>query len=327
MNFKKHISSLFFLLSLLSSNAQTFDLEQTTQLIRPRLKYDSKYVFDTNFKDTNGVFNSLENSVGITFPIKRTFKTEINLNLNSLKIKDIFKNSVRIKANEILGTFRITHRQVRIGFDSLPTKNLYYANAGIIGLHLTKKYRILFYSANINIHEEANSINTILPRFSGIVGQYHIRGLRKSFFYGATIVYSDGLLLPAAFIGGTEPINDKLSLNYCFPAFLNLQYHQKNSFIIVGVKGDGYRSGIMYKNKRSNLNVTNISAFANYRHRFSKTFHLQLEGGYYFFQRAQFDKNEQYPYKYPLNGSFYANFNLQVYFGKSVLEKIIDQVF
>ncbi|MBL7917960.1 MAG: hypothetical protein JNM96_06155 [Bacteroidia bacterium] len=327
MSFKKYIYLLFVFVFYFNSNAQTFDIEQTTQLIRPRLKYDSKYVFDATYKDTNGIFNSAENSFGVTVPIKRSFKTEINLNLKSLKLKDIFKNSVRIKADEILGTFKVTHRQIRLGFDSLPIRNLYYANAGIIGLHLTKKYRILFYAANINIHEEAKSLNSVVPRFSGIMGQYHIRGLRKSFYYGGTLVYSDALILPAVFIGGTEPINNELSFNYCLPAFINLQYHKNNSYVMAGVKGDGYRSGINYKNFRTNINITNISAFVNYRHRFSNTFHLQIESGYYFLQRSQFDKHELYRYKYPMNGSFYANFNLQVYFGKSMLEKIIDQVF
>ena len=61
-----------------SFKAQTFDIEQITQLIRPRIKVDSKYTFDAKFADTTGKFNCLENSIAVTFPIKRTFKTEIN---------------------------------------------------------------------------------------------------------------------------------------------------------------------------------------------------------------------------------------------------------
>jgi len=307
--------------------AQVFDVEQTTQLIRPRVKIDSRYVFDTPFSDTSGKFNAFENSVSFTFPIKRNLKTEIKLDLSSWKIKDIFKKSIRVKASEILGTCRISHRQLHLGFDSVPIRNLYYANAGIIGLHLTKKYRILFYSANANIHEETNSINSLVPRFSGLIGQYHIRGLRKSFYYGASIIYSDGLLIPAPFIGGTEPLSKTLSLNYTLPVMINLQYHKNKSFCIAGIKADGYRSGIMLHQRRTNVNLSMASGYINYRHRFSNTIQLQAEAGYLFFQRVQFDRTKEYSYRYPINGSPYINFSFQMYLGKSMLEKILDYVF
>ncbi len=326
MNINKYIL-LFIFTGLLSVKAQVFDIEQTTQLIRPRLKIDSKYTFNTPFSDTTGNFSNFENSAGFTIPLKRTFKTELKLDLSSWKIKDIFKNSVRIKASEILGTFKITQRQTKLGFDSVPTKNFYYLNAGIIGLYLTKKYRILFYSANINIHEESNSIKTTVPRFSGLIGQYHIRGLRKSFYYGATLVYSDKLLIPAPFIGGTEPISKTLSINYTLPVMINLQYHQKKIFLIAGVKADGYRTGIFFKEIRTNLNYTNASAYFNFRYRASNTLHLQAEAGYLFFHRIQMDRTDKFPYKYPINNAVYGNISIHVYFGKSMLEKIIDQVF
>jgi len=307
--------------------AQSFDIEQITQLIRPRIKVDSKYTFDAKFSDTTGKYNCFENSIGMTFPIKRTFKTEINLNLSSLKLKDIIKNSVRIKASEILGTFRVTQRQTYIGFDSIPKKNLYYANAGIIGLHFTKKYRILFYSANVTIHEQDKTLEKLAPRFSAIIGQYHIRGLRKGFYYGATVVYSDGLLLPSPFFGGTIPLNRNFTFNYTLPVALNVQYHKNKSYVIVGVKADGYRAGILMAGKRTNLNYTNAAAFVNFRYRFSNIFHAQAECGYNFYQRIQYDKTNNYPYKYPLNGGLYANASLNIYFGKSMLEKIVEQVF
>ncbi len=310
-----------------SFKAQTFDIEQINQLIRPRIKVDSKYTFDSNFKDTLGKYNALENTIGFTFPIKRTFKTEIKLNLSSLKLKDIVKNSVSIKADEILGTLKIAQKQTSLGFDSLPKKNLYYANAGIIGLHLTKKYRILFYSANVTIHEQDKTLAKLMPRFSGVIGQYHIRGLRKGYYYGATIIYSDGLLLPSPFFGGTIPLNKNFSFNYTLPVALNIQYSKDKSYLLIGAKADGYRAGVMMHGKRTNLNYTNAAAYINFRYRFSKLFHAQAECGYNFYQRVQYDKTNTYPYKYPLNTGFYVNASLNIYFGKSLLEKIVEELF
>lgn len=312
--------------SFLTSAAQTFDIEQTAQLIRPRIKFDSRYTFDTNFIDTNGKFNSFENAATITFPIKRTFKTEVSLNLSSLKLKDIFKNSLRIKANEIFGTVKVAHRQNYLGFDSLPKKNLYYANAGLIGLHLTKKYRIVFYTMNINIHEQDKTLNNAFPRFSGVLGQYHIRGLRKSFYYGVSLIYSDGLLIPSPFIGGTEPINSNLSFNYTLPVQINFQYKKNKSFTVLGAKVDGYRTGILLDANRTNMNLTYASAFLNFRYRFSNTLQMQVEGGYNFYQDIRFTKSNNYNYRYPMQGSPFVNATFNIYFGKSLLEKIVEQV-
>jgi hypothetical protein len=319
--------NLFLLIISNTLISQTFDIEQTAQLMRPRLKFESKYTFDARFADTSGVYNSLENSVGVTFPIKRTFKTEISLNLSSLNLKDIFKNSVRIRSNEILGTFKVTQRQNTLGFDSIQKKNLYYANAGIIGLHLTKKYRIFFYTANVSIHEQDKTLSELIPRVSGVIGQYHIRGLRKGFYYGASLIYSDGFFIPSPFIGGTEPINSNLSFNYTLPVQINLQYRKDKSYTIVGTKIDGYRSGMLLRSERTNMNVTNASVFVNFRYRFSNTLQAQIEGGYNFYQNIRFTKTDNYIYNYPLKGAPYVNASINVLFGKSMLEKIVEQVF
>jgi len=317
---------IFFWCCFKTITAQTFDIEQSAQLIRPRLKFDSKYTFDAKFTDTTGSFNAFENSASVTFPIRRRFKTELSLDLSDLKLKNILKNSVRIKASEILGTFKVAYRQNYLGFDSLPQKNLAYANAGIIGLHLTKKYRIAFYSANVNIHEQDKTLNKTAPRFSGVLGQYHIRGLRKSFYYGVSVIYSDGLFIPSPFIGGTEPINSNLSFNYTLPVQINLQYKKEKSYTVIGTKIDGYRTGLWFASNRTNMNVTNASAFLNFRYRFSNTFQLQVEGGYNFYQSIRFKKTSDYQYSYPIKGAPYVNATFNVFFGKSLLEKIVEQI-
>lgn len=326
MSFSK-IVNLVFIFSVGCLSAQTFDLEQSAQLIRPRIKLDSRYTFDSHFTDTTGTYRSFENYASTTFPIKRSFKLGVNLNLKSLKVKDIVKNSVSIKAYEILGTFRVGQRQATIGFDSVPQRTLYNASAGIIGLHLTKKFRILFYNANVYIQEENKTIPKTVPRFSGMIGQYHIRGMRKCFFYGVTFIQSDGIFIPTPFIGGTEPLTKHLSFNYTLPVQLNLQYKGKKTYAFAGVKADGYRSGIWYTGKRSNLNVASGCAYLNYRYNFTKTFQMQIEGGYNFYQLVRFDKTTNYPYSYPTKGSPYANITLNMYLGKSLIEKIVEQVF
>jgi hypothetical protein len=341
----KFLRIAFLVLCAFSINAQTFDIEQSAQLIRPRIKLDSKYTFDP-IKHTGGTtYQSFENSAGFTFPITQKFKTEINLDLRDFKWKDIFKKNIRIKADQLLGTFKITQRELTMTYlpsnvydssaashvDTSIRKQLYYANAGIIGLHLTNKYRVLFYSANISVNEEKATFDVFRPRFSGIIGQYHIRGLRKCYYYGFSLIYSDGLILPTPFFGGTIPLNEQFSFNYILPVQLNIQYHRNNTFVIGGIKADGYRAGIV---GRTNMNYTNGSAFVNFRYRFNRLFQLQVEGGYYFYQHASYGEGASKPYfrlsspyHTSLHPSFYGNVSLNIYFGKSLLEKVTDQLF
>lgn len=315
-------------------NAQTFDIEQTSQLIRPRIKLDSRYTFDPTTKDTGGSYASFENSASFTFPIKRKFTTEINLDLKDFKLKDLFKKNIRIKASEILGTFKVTQRNVSFGLgDSMAKRGLYYANAGIIGLHLTKKYRILFYSANMNVHEDIKTFNQFTPRFSAIVGQYHIRGLRKGYYYGMSLIYSDGLLIPSPFFGGMEPISERWTFNYTLPVQVNIQYYHHATYVVFGVKTDGYRSGIKLGNGRGNMNYGNGCTYLNVRRKLTRTIQVYGEVGYNFYQFMSFDdgiKNSKvWPerVKVPMNTSFYGHLSVQIYFGKSLLEKVTDQLF
>jgi hypothetical protein len=314
--------------------AQTFDIEQTSQLIRPRMKLDSRYTFDPATKDTAGAYSCFENSASFTIPIRRKFSTEINLNLGDFKLKDIFKKNIRIKAGELLGTFKVGQKNVAFGIeDTMVKRGLYYVNAGIIGLHLTKKYRILFYSANMNLHEEAKTFNQFTPRFSGVIGQYHIRGLRRSFYYGFSMIYSDGLLIPSPFFGGSEPLNDRWSLNYTLPVQINLQYYDKGTYVVFGLKSDGYRAGIKLTNARGNINYGNACGYLNIRKKLSKVVQVYGEVGYNFYQFLSFDdgiKNSSvWPQrvKVPMNTSVYGQVSIQVYFGQSLLEKVYDQLF
>jgi hypothetical protein len=333
VSFKTLRIAITFIFAL-NAKAQTFDIEQTSQLIRPRVKLDSKYTCDPTTKDTGGAYACFENSASFTFPIKRKFKTEINLDLKDFKLKDLFKKNIRIKASEVLGTFKVTQRNVNFGIeDTMVKRGLYYANAGIIGLHLTKKYRILFYSANMNLHEDGKTLNKFTPRFSAIAGQYHICGLRKGYYYGISLIYSDGLFIPSPFIGGIEPLGERWTFNYSLPVQLNIQYYHHATYVVFGVKTDGYRSGIKLGNGRGNMNYANGCTYLNVRRKLTRTVQVYGEFGYNFYQFMSFDdgiKNSKiWPerVKVPMNTSFYGHISIQIYFGKSLLEKVTDQLF
>jgi len=321
-------SIFFFVLIVFSiSKAQTFEVEQIEQLFRPRIRVESKYIFDSKFADTSGVFNQKEINSVFTFPIKTKFSADVNLDLKSLKIKDILKNSVRFKASQLLGVVRLTGRQINMGFDTLPQKNIVNATVGVMGLRLSKKYRVQFYSATVTIAEQDKVINNAVPRFSALFGQLHLRGLRKNFFYGIAATYSDGLLIPSPFFGGSEPIGKHFVFNYTLPAQINIQYkNDKKILATLGASFDGYRNGILYVTKRTNLNYYAGLAYGSFRYKFSKTFVGRIEGGYIFYQNLKYTKTDGVPTQFRAAPSPYVQIGFSVLFGQTFWEKVFNNV-
>lgn len=315
--------------SLISFTAfsQTFEVDQVEQLFRPRLRTDVKYIFDSKFKDTSGVFNQAESNTVFTFPIKTSLAAEIRPDLSSLKLKDLLKNSVRIKASQTLGMIRVNAKQAHLGFDSVPSKNLVNVTAGILGVRLTRKYRVMFYSANVSLAEQDKTVGTPGPRASALIGQMHLRGIRRNYFYGAAFAYSDGALLPALFFGGSEPIGKKFIFNYTLPVQVNIQYKDdKNTLITAGVSGDGYRTGIRYADKRVNLNYLSAFAYASLRYRIRKSFVARVEVGYVFYQNLRYSATDNYRTNYMMAPGPYAQAGFSILFGQTLWEKISGSI-
>lgn len=304
--------------------AQTFEIEQIEQLFRPRLKFDTKYLFDSKFADTSGTFNSKEANAVVTFPIKTKLDADLKLDLSSLKLKDILKNSVRLRASQTLGVVRVNARQLNVGFDSLPQKNNYTVAAGLLGTWLTKKYRVGFYSANLAVAEQDRTFNKMVPRVSGVIGQLHIRGLRKNYFYGLALSYSDRLFVPAPFFGGSVPISNHFVFNYILPVQLNVQYKTNNLLITTGISADGYRTGMEFQRQRLNVNYTSGVAYASMRYKFNKIFVVRVEGGYVFYQNWRYTESDLYRTNFNLRPGIYAQVGFNVLFGKSLFEKVLD---
>ncbi len=323
---KKYNLVFLGLVTYFGFKAQTFEVEQLEQLFRPRIKVDTKYIFDSKFKDTISVFNQKEANAVFTFPIKTKLNANVKLDLSSLKLKDILRNSVRLKASQTLGMLRFNTRQVNVGFDSLPLKNNYTIAAGILGASLTKKYRILFYSANIAFAEQDKTINKATPRFSGLIGQLHIRGLKNNFFYGIATSYSDGLFLAAPFFGGSQPIGKNFVFNYTLPVQVNLQYKNNRTLLTAGITADGYRTGINYNTKRVNVNYTSGLCYTNLRYKFSKTFIAKAEVGYVFYQNWRYTKNDFVRTNFMINNGVYAQVGFSILFGQTIWEKALDWI-
>jgi hypothetical protein len=313
--------TFFFLLSI-GLYAQTFDIDQIEQVFRPRVKWDNRYILPTTYADTIVKFSDFTSSTLITFPIRTRLDTDFKLDLSQPRLKDILKNSVRITASQTLGSLRVVYRQTQLGFDSVPTKNFYGITAGFSGVKLDRNYRVVFYNLSVNLSEENKTFSAAVPRFSGILGRLHLKGLYQNYFYGLAIVYSDGLPLPVPFFGGTFPVNKHFIFNCALPTSLNFQFKSKSTSIYTGISADGFRTGLQYKNQRVNLNHIGGQLFVMWRQKIHRTITTRLECGYYFYSALNFSERNDV---FAVRPGPYVNAGINILFGKNFFERVLDR--
>lgn len=307
-----------------ATHAQSFDLEQFDQLFRPRLRLDARYTPGVAFSDSPGSFED-RNATGVfTIPIWKKWTAGVELSLFDLDPVHLLKNSVRVRASQVMANVRYTGRELRIGDD---VRTVHSGSIGALGISLTKKYRILFWSVNANVSEEASTLDRAVPRFNGIIGKMQVKGLRRQLFYGVAVTVSDGLNVPVPFVGGTAPIGDRGSFQYILPLQLGFGYTAgKNTRFLAGVGVDGFRSGFERGVDRSNLNYTAFRGFINVRHKRSKTLQLRAEVAGLPVHALRIPDANNELLRYPIDAGMNVMVGMNIFFGESTLERLLDDV-
>lgn len=319
---------LVFAFSASLVRAQTFDLEQFEQIFRPRLRLEGRYMPETAFRDTSGHFGSTDGTAVITFPIRSHFDVGMKLDTSARGLGDLLKKSIRVQASQVLGNVRLGARQVELGFDSAATRNLYSASLGMLGVKLTRTYRVLFWSANVNVSEEDATFDRAALRCNAVIGQLHVNGLRRQFFYGLALSYADRLTLPVPFLGGTAPLGKEWSFQYLLPVQLAVGFrpHARTRFL-AGVGFDAFRSGIQWPGEdRSNMDHAALRAFLQVRHKAGAHVQIRGEAAYALAHAVRFGDADVDPTRYPVQPGLVVGVGVNIFFGGSVLERVMDEV-
>lgn len=318
----------YFILGLLALggplSAQSFDLEQFDQLFRPRLRLDARWTPEVPFADVPGTFDDRSVNAGFTIPVYKKWTAGLELNLTGDDLKDVIKNSVRVRASQVMVSARYSTRDLRLSGDP---HLLHSASVGALGISLTKKYRVLFWSANVNASEEDATMDRVVPRFNGVIGKLHIKGLRRQLFYGAAVSFSDGLNLPVPFVGGVEPIGDRWTLQYILPLQLALGYKPgKRTRLLGGFVADGFRSGFAYGDDRVNVTYAAVRGFVSVRQKLSNTVQLRAEVAGVPVHGIRLPAGDGALEQYPLQAGYSMMAGINVFFGQSTLERLVGEV-
>ena len=311
-------------LCTMTSSAQSFDLEQFDQLFRPRLRMDARWTPQLAFEDTDARYEERSATGVFTFPVYKRWSAGIDLHAKGEGVGELLKNAVRIRASQVMGNARFGTRQLLLDDG---TRNLHSMSLGALGISLTKKYRVLFWSVNANVSEEKDTFGQAVPRFNGVIGKLHVKGVRKQFFYGLTVAVSDGLNIPLPFLGGTAPMGDRWSFQYVLPLQLALGYKASSDLRFqFGLGGDGYRSGFAQGDERVNINYTALRVFANVRHRLTPHLQLRAELSGLAAHSLRLPNAEDELERFAISPGVQVMAGVNVFFGGSTLERLMDDV-
>jgi hypothetical protein len=314
--------------------SQSFELEQFSQLYRPRLRLDALYqhpiALSNSQLNSNFNYSAQQYQASVSVPIAGKLSVGAELDLTQPSIKDILKNSLQIKAWQLMFNAKLGYRHSTFESNNnqeKKTSDAYLSSIGLSGIKLTKQFKILFYSANINFSEEANALPYYKLRGNTTIGWAKIKGLRKYFIYGFHLNVSDKLVLPIPFIGGRAKLSSNWNFNYVLPIQANIQYKPDNKWShFLGIRPDGQRWG-WYNGKFSgSYSYVTICPYLASRYTLNNNLQMRLELGYNAYSRFRTVNNGDASYNFIGKHSFYMQFTFNHLFGKSLLEQTIDKL-
>jgi hypothetical protein len=328
------LSLVLFYVVLNDVFAQSYELEQFSQLYRPRLRIDANYQHPIELSNkqlgSSIIYSTQQYQAHLSIPIGGKLALGAELDLTQPNIKAILKNSLKIKAWQLMLNARLGYKLSYFEDQNQLSKknsNAYLGSIGLSGIKLTKRFKIMFYSANVNLAEELNAIRYYQFRGNATLGWAKIKGLRKYFIYGFHLSISDKLVAPIPFIGGRARINESWNFNYILPLQANIQFKpDKKWSYFLGVRPEGQRWGWYNGVIKGSYSFFTIVPHAAVRYTLNNNLQLRLEAGYNAYGRLRTVNEGFDAYNFKGNNSFYVQFTFNQMLGQSFLEQAIDRI-
>lgn len=346
----KHILKVLCLFALANNaNAQSFIFNQLFQpSVRINTEFSPNYalpIYDRADKvsyakaDMNFII-PIKSKIGLEVDWKEALKMAWKIGIRSFKLKDIkdIGKVAHVKMYQIFWTARpqIYHFQYASANDTSAVlqnfaspQTAYGLSTGIAGVHTLRRFRLLFYSANIAFMESNQSIKHIHPSFTGLIGVVHLNRLFYYWYYGAYLNYNNGRIIPAPFFGIEANLANKLWLSLTLPVQMRLGWqfaksHKIDFNISLQSFNNGY-SPLDLLVERNFYTDWQLRVSAIYTVRLGKQTKLFLEGGVIPWRKMTLGKGNTNYYKFDAKGaSPYVGLSLFYSFKKSLLGSMVD---
>lgn len=285
MNIKTIVILVIGFFIIKSTSAQFID---ANILFKPRLAVETEYIVPQQQNSLDG------------YSTKASLLIPINSNLGTgASVKDLLKSK---SIKEAIGKIKPTYSQhflrleggyqelYNTPFQTVKTNQIKIGFTGLkIGYSLkNNKLKSLLYSVNAGVFEEFNAYQ--LPRIysNAMLGSIRVINLKSLFFYGGYISYYDGQFLGTPILGYLNKLTPKLSFTAILPSQTKFTYKfspkLKQDFI-VGLSTQNFGNYDYQNTQRVSLRNNNLYVSTQSRIKFSKKWHLYLEGGYKFNRR------------------------------------------
>lgn len=316
---QKHVFICFIgFWSILFIKSQSWEFDEAIQFIRPRFFTRTYGLFPYSPKP-NGSYQVLE--TGATFPLKHKFEVGLNKNFLGNLFQKKWDQLADIKAYTLFGALQAGVRQSNLKGDTIGRHSNYFVQASMGGLHLTRKFRIFFWQVHAHVFTE-HKFRTFPGIYSGVAGLFHLYGIRKYMYYGLAIAYFKSYPIPVPFFGGQYPLHENFNLIATLPYRMGVQYIGNGFSLTTGIRPSGmlfvhsepyayntfYRQGLLFNQARIKL---------------GKGIFLWVEASWAFASKFSISEIN---YKRKQAG-FYYNLGLTFTGGKTIIEKIAEQIF
>lgn len=335
---KYYFNIIVFLLLSTISRGQSFIFNQFFQ---PSIRINSTYSHDFNFLDKDRLHQG-QADINCIIPIKSKLKLKVDWKkLLTLRLK----KTAKLKAYQLFWNFRPKLMYLDLAYKDTtalhPFKQkkhfTYGFSTGISGVHLIakamRKPKLLFYSINIGLQEDLQSIQTTpIPSVTAMIGFAHIKNFNFYWYYGLFFSYNNGQIIPAPFFGLQAKLSKGIWVNITLPVQIRFSFKASSTLKIDLTAGLSNFSTAF--GHRANHQTIERYVFGNFRIRSSITANIKLsshailylEAGCYPYQFPSFRWNSP-PFPSPtLSPSVYGNISLYYTFKKSLLGSTIDGI-
>lgn len=214
--------------------AQQINVVDINQMFRPSISISHDYGFPSSYGenqfgvDTNMDWQHHRSFISGIVPL--TGRLGLDIDFNPKKLLNP-KSLLKLRAYQLFWTFSIERSHLET--PTLGASEDYYdfltIGTGVSMVRYRGKKSAAFYSANIMVAENQNGFDDASLRFTGIWGNVIMKNLKRQYFYGVVLSYTQGLNIPVPFGGLAMKLDKKNTLVAILPVQISFahKYNRK----------------------------------------------------------------------------------------------------